>query len=170
MSVQTRIKACTVTAVATALLGSGAALAAPAYADGGSPFSGRTEGGSLQVKSGDVVACEAVGKETVVEPNGALHHTGLPGTRFTTANGAEYEVLSSGALEVSFGGASATVRCGADLVPATAAFVPRETLSGEGGSVIGVSPATTAAGGALIATGLGGAYLVLRRRRAAAKA
>jgi hypothetical protein len=171
MSVQFRIKTAAVAVAATALLGSGTVLAAaPAYAHGGSPFSGRTEGGSLEVKSGDIVACEAVGKETVVEPNGTFHHTGGPGSSFTTAHGAEFEVLANLALEVSFRGASATVRCGSDLVPATTAFVPRETLSGEGGSVTGVNTVTTAAGGALIATGLAGAGLALRRRRATVKA
>jgi hypothetical protein len=171
MPTQLKIKTTALAFVATALLGSGAVIAAaPAYAHGASPFSGRTEGGSLEVKSGDIVACEAVGKETVVEPNGTFHHSGAPGSGFTTAHGAEYEVLASGALEVSFNGASATVRCGSDLVPATNAFVPRETLSGEGGSVTGVNVATTAAGGSLVATGLAGAGLMLRRRRAAAKA
>jgi hypothetical protein len=169
MSIQFRIKAGVVAVAATALLGSGAALAVPAYAHGGTPFSGRTEGGSLVVKSGDIVACEAVGKETVVEPNGTIHHSGSAGTSFTTTAGAEFETLASGALEVSFRGNSAVVRCGADLVPATNAFVPQETLSGEGGSATGVNATTTAAGGGLIAAGLAGAGLVLRRRRAAAK-
>jgi hypothetical protein len=169
MSIQLRIKTGAVAVAATALLGAGAALAVPAYADGGSPFSGRTEGGSLQVKSGDIVACEAVGKETVVEPNGMIHHSGAHGTGFTTANGAEYEVLASGGLEVSFRGASAVVHCPADLVPATTAFVPRETLSGEGGSVTGVNTVATAAGGALIVAGLASGGLVLRRRREGGK-
>jgi hypothetical protein len=169
MSVQLRISAGLATSGAAALLGTGALLAVPAYADGGSPFSGRTEGGSLQVKSGDVIACAAVGEERVVEPNGTIHMSGSPGTHFTTAGGAEYETLASGSLEVSFQGASAVVRCPASLVPTTSAFVPKSTLAGEGGSVTGTNTATTAAGGALVAAGLAGGALVLRRRRAAAK-
>src|SRR6516225_3264776 len=112
MSALTSRKAAAAAAMAAGLLSMVTTLATPALADGmSSPFKGRTEGGSLIVKSGDIIACAAVGKEDVVDTNGKIHHSDGPGTNFTTPAGAEFETLQNGSLEVTFGGASAVVTC-----------------------------------------------------------
>jgi hypothetical protein len=147
-----------------------ATLSSPAYADGSSsPFKGRTEGGSLEVKSGDIIACAGVGKVQVVDTKGTIHNADGPGTNFTTPAGAEFETLSSKAVEVTFQGASAAVTCPKNQVPATTAFVPKSVLSGSGGAVTGVNTAATVAGGALVAAGLAGGAGVLRRRSASGR-
>jgi hypothetical protein len=145
-----------------------ATLASPAYADGSSsPFKGRTEGGNLEVKSGDIVACAGVGKvEVAITEGGKILSTDGRGTNFTTPAGAEFETLSNKAVEVTFKGASAVVTCPKDLIPATTAFVPKSVLSGSGGAVTGMNTTATVAGGALAAAGLAGGAVALRRRSA----
>lgn len=159
-------KAGAAVAVAGGMLAVITTIANPAYAGGApSPFSGRSEGGSLIVKSGDVIACAAAGKEDVVDTKGTVHHSDGAGANFTTPAGAEFETLSGGSLEVTFQGASATVTCPSSLVPATAAFVPKSTLAGAGSSVIGGNTVETVAGGALAAVGIAGGAILLGRRR-----
>ncbi|MEV6211625.1 hypothetical protein [Kitasatospora sp. NPDC051914] len=172
MSARISRAACAAAAVATGILVATATLAGPAYADGSSsPFTGRTEGGSLVVKSGDIVACEGVGRVVVaITEGGKILSTDGPGTKFTTPAGAQFETLADKSVKVSFQGAHAVVSCPADQVPTTTAFVPKSSLAGTGGSVTGVNTAATAAGGALVAVGLVGGAVVLRRRSAGSRA
>jgi hypothetical protein len=145
------------------------------YADGvSSPFKGRTASGNLIVKSGDIIVCFAEHQVVVADTEGKFRQTDGPGTNFTTPTGAEFETLSTGrkfpplqngGVEVTFEGASAVVTCPKSLVPATSVFVPKSTMAGAGGSVTGVDMITTFAGGALVAGGVAGAAIALRRRR-----
>jgi hypothetical protein len=165
----------TAVAVAGGVLAAVFVFAGPVYADGvSSPFKGRTEGGNLIVKSGDLIVCFAENQVVVADTEGKFRQTDGPGTNFTTLTGAEFETLDTGrkfpplqngGVEVSFGGASAVVTCPKSLVPATSAFVPRSTMAGTGGSVTGVDVLKTSAGAALTVGGVAGAAIVLRRRR-----
>ncbi|MCU7825382.1 hypothetical protein [Kitasatospora sp. DSM 101779] len=167
MSIGTRAGAAA--AVACGVLAMLTAGAGAAYADGGAatPFKGRTEGGSLELVNGDVVACAGVGEVRVVDAQGE-HVPGAPGTSFTTAAGTKVLTKSADTVEVTVGGAFAAVTCGPELFPTTTAPVPKgPSLAGGGGGILGVDPVETAAGGALLAAGLAGGALVLRRRHTA---
>lgn len=143
-----------------------AAAASPAHADGvATPIKARTEGGSLELKSGDIVACAGVGDVRVVDTKGMEHKTDGPGTLFTTPAGVEVETLHTGVVEVTFDGASAVIKCGPELFPTTNAFVPRgPSLSGTGGGIRLPSVTESAVGGTLVAAGLTTSVVVLRRR------
>lgn len=164
--------ACGAAALAAGIVVVTATLAGPAYADGSSsPFTGRTEGGSLVVRSGDIVACEGVGQVVVaITEGGKILSADGPGTKFTTPAGAQFETLADKSVKVSFQGAHAVVSCPADQVPTTTAFVPKSSLAGTGGSATGVNTTATAAGGAMVAVGLAGGVVVLRRRSAGRRA
>ena len=138
----------------------------PAYADGvATPIKGRTEGGSLELKSGDIVACAGVGDVRVVDTHGTEHMTDGAETSFTTPAGVEVETLRKGVVEVTFQGASAVIKCGPELFPTTNAFVPRgPSLSGAGGGIQQPNVTEAAAGGTLVAAGLATGVIVLRRR------
>jgi hypothetical protein len=54
--------------------------ASPVYVDGApstrtTPFTGRTEGGTLVLRGGDVIACAGVGQLQVAEPDGVIRDT-----------------------------------------------------------------------------------------------
>lgn len=167
-------------AVCGSVVAAAAALTAvavgPAYAGGApsgtaTPFTGRTEGGSLILKDGDIVACAGVGMLQVVQSNGVIRDADGPGTTFTTAAGTKVVTLSKGTVNVTVQGLTAQVTCGSQGFPTTAAFVPPSSLkgavkAGSGGSVAGVNTAEVVGGGAVAATGLLG--LVLLRRRGTA--
>ncbi|MFI6931611.1 hypothetical protein [Streptomyces sp. NPDC050287] len=178
MSAVTRRK--TATFAATAAAGAFAAtvmLAGPAYADGtpstkATPFTGRTEGGSLILKDGDIIACAAVGQLQVVQPNGVIRETDGAGTKFTTPAGTRVLTIRQGTVKVTVDRVSAEVTCGKELFPTTTAFVPSTSLkdgvkAGAGGTVSGLSTATMVGGGGLAAAGLVGGAVLLRRRGAA---
>lgn len=182
MSAVTRRKAATY-AAAVAAAGVFAAtvmLVSPAYADGApttraTPFTGRTEGGSLILKDGDIIACAAVGQLQVVQTNGVIRETDGAGTTFTTPAGTQVLTLRQGTVRVTVDRVSAEVTCGKELFPTTTAFVPPTSLkngvnAGAGGAVSGLSTATMVGGGGLAAAGLAGAAVLLRRRGAAAGA
>ncbi|GAA2783946.1 hypothetical protein GCM10010441_06070 [Kitasatospora paracochleata] len=164
--------ACAAAAIATGTIVVTVTFAGAAYADGSSsPFSGRTEGGSLVVKSGDIVACEGAGQVVVATTEGGkILSADGPGTKITTPAGAVFETLADKSVKVSFQGADAVVTCPADQVPTTPAFVPKSSLAGTGGSVHGMNTTATVAGGALVAAGLAGGAVVLRRRSGGGRA
>jgi hypothetical protein len=151
--------------------------AGPAYAGGApstqpTPFTGRTEGGSLILKDGDIIACAGVGQLQVVGPDGVIHDADGAGTTFTTPAGTKVVTLRQGTVTVTVDGISAEVTCGKELFPTTSASVPRTTLkggvkAGAGGTVSGVNTAEVMAGGGLAATALVGGVVMLRRRSAA---
>ncbi|WP_431677999.1 hypothetical protein [Kitasatospora sp. KL5] len=166
MSVGTRAGAAA--AVACGVLAMLTAGAAAAHADGGTatPIKGRTEGGSLELVNGDIVACAGVGDVRVAQTQGGERIPGAPGTSFTTPAGTKVVTKSAGTVEVTVGSASAVITCGPELFPTTNAPVPKgPSLAGGGGGVLGADPVETAAGGALLAAGLAGGTLALRRRR-----
>lgn len=143
-----------------------AVAASPAHADGmATPIKARTEGGSLELKSGDIVACAGIGDVRVVETNGTEHKTDGPGTVFTTPAGVEVETLHTGTVEVTFRGANAVITCGKELFPTTNAFVPQgPSLSGTGGGIRLPDAAETTAGAAMAAASLAIGGVALRRR------
>jgi uncharacterized protein (TIGR03382 family) len=162
-------------AAATVAAGALAAIttfASPAYAGGPTtPFSGRTEGGSLILKDGDIIACAAVGQLQVVQTNGVIRDADGAGTMFTTPEGTMVKTLRKGTVKATVNGASATVTCGKEGFPTTSAFVPTISLkdgveTGSGGAVSGVNTAGIVGGSALAAAGLAGGAALLRRRRA----
>lgn len=166
-------KVCASVAVAAAALTLAAAGAA--QADGGSsgatPFKGRSEGGSLILKDGDVVACAGVGQLQVAQTNGVVRGTGGAGTTFTTPAGTKVVTVVKGTVNVTAQGITAKVTCGSQGFPTTSAFVPSSSLkggvdAGSGGSLTGVNAGELLGGGALVASGLVG-LVVLRRRRGA---
>ncbi|MDN3059723.1 hypothetical protein PH213_35395 [Streptomyces sp. SRF1] len=146
-----------------------AALAAPAYAGGAggaaTPIKGRTEGGSLELVNGDIVACAGVGDVRVEDTTGVEHKTDGAGTEFTTRAGTEVETLRKGTVEVTVRGASAVITCGKEGFPTTKARVPKGVLAGSGGSVTEADTAEALAGGALVASAIAGCAVALRRRR-----
>ncbi|MFC6599121.1 hypothetical protein [Kitasatospora paranensis] len=153
-----------------------AVFAVPAYAGGSSsgaatPIKGRTEGGSLELVNGDVVACAGVGDLRVVGADGE-HRTDGPGTTFTTAAGTAVATVKTGTVKVTVRGADAVITCGSELFPTTTATVPTgPSLAGGGGGVSGADTAVTLAGGAIAMAGLvGGTAVVLRRRPGRAEA
>lgn len=162
------------TAVTAGALAAITTFAGPAYAGGppsgqATPFSGRTEGGSLTLKNGDIIACAEVGQLQVVQTNGVFRDADGAGTTFTTPEGTMVVTLRQGTVKVTVGGVSATVTCGKELFPTTSAFVPRISLkgsveTGSGGAVSGVNTAGIVGGGALAAAGLAGGVALLRRR------
>ncbi|SEO21574.1 hypothetical protein [Actinacidiphila rubida] len=149
------------------------AVAAPAQAAGGTagtPFKGRSEGGSLLLKDGDIVACAGVGQLQVAQSDGTIRGTGGAGTTFTTPAGTKVVTVVKGTVKVTVQGVTARVTCGSQGFPTTSAFVPSGSLkggvdAGSGGSPAGVNTAELAGGGALVASGLLG-LAALRRRRA----
>ncbi|WP_354639514.1 hypothetical protein [Kitasatospora camelliae] len=164
-------RALAVAGCAVAALTAVTALAGPARADGvpsggGTPIKGRTEGGSLELKSGDIVACAGVGDLRVAGADGQEHLTNGPGTTFTTPAGTTVRTVQTGTVEVTVQGASAVITCGPELFPTTNAVVPSgPSLAGEGGGTTGTDPLLTTAGSALAAAGIATATVALRRRR-----
>lgn len=145
-------------------------VSGPAYADGASLFQGRTEGGSLIVSSGDIIACAGVGDVRVADTTGTEHKTNGAGTKFTTPAGAHFETLQPGTVKVTFKGASAEVKCGVEEFPTTSARVPKgPSLAGVGGGASEGNTALTIGGGALAAAGGAVGALALHRRRAAGR-
>lgn len=169
-----RAKACAGVAVVVAALT--AVTAGPVHADGAptgsaTPFTGRTEGGSLILKDGDIVACAGVGQLQIAQSNGVIRDTDGPGTTFTTPAGTKVVTVRKGTVNVTVQGITAKVTCGREGFPTTAAFVPGSSLkggvkAGSGGSLTGVNTAETLGGGALVAAGLLGVGLLRRRRTA----
>ncbi len=155
-------------------------FASPAYADGtpstkATPFTGRTEGGSLILKDGDIIACADVARLQVVQTNGVIRDADGAGTTFTTPAGTLVVTLRQGTVKVTVDRVSAEVTCGKELFPTTTAFVPPTSLkdgvkAGAGGAVSGLSTATLVGGGGLVAAGLVGGAVLLRRRGTAAGA
>lgn len=182
MSTVTRRKA---TAYAATMAAAGAfaaimTVASPAFAGGppsgqATPFTGRTEGGSLILKDGDIIACAAVGQLQVVQPDGVIRDADGAGTKFTTPAGTRVVTLRQGTVKVTVDRVSAEVTCGKELFPTTNAFVPSTSLkdgveAGAGGAVSGVSTGEVVGGSGLAAAGLVGGVVLLRRRGAAAGA
>ncbi|MFI5531903.1 hypothetical protein ACIA8O_25560 [Kitasatospora sp. NPDC051853] len=146
------------------------AFSSPAYADGTTLFQGRTEGGSLIVKSGDIIACAGVGDVRVADTTGTEHRTDGAGTTFTTPAGAHVETLHPGTVKVTFHGASADVTCGPEEFPTTSARVPKgPSLAGVGGGVSEASTVRTVGGAAVALAGGTFAALTLYRRRTAGR-
>jgi len=167
MSALTREKLCGGTALAIGALAMTAMLSGPAYADGmtATPIQGRTEGGSIILNDGDIVACAGVGDLRVVDTKGTEHLTDGAGTTFTTPAGTKVVTLRHGTVEVTVKGASAEITCGSEGFPTTNARVPKgPSLAGAGGSVSGVDAARTVGGGALVLVGGAAGAFVLRRR------
>ena len=164
-------KVCASVAVAAAALT--VAVAGPAQAGGGSgaatPFTGRSEGGSLILKDGDIVACAGVGQLQVAQSNGVIRGTGGAGTTFTTPAGTKVVTVVKGIVKVTVQGITAQVTCGSQGFPTTAAFVPGSSLkggvdAGSGGSQTGVNTSELVGAGALVATGVIGLAMLRSRR------
>lgn len=165
-------KACASAAVVAAALT--VVAAGPAQAGGppsgaATPFTGRTEGGSLILKDGDIIACAGVGQLQIAQSNGVIRDTDGAGTTFTTPAGTTVVTLVKGTVNVTVQGITAKVTCGAAGFPTTAAFVPSSSLkggvkAGSGGSLTGMNTGELVGGGALMAAGLLGAGLLRRRR------
>jgi hypothetical protein len=101
----TRSKAATYAAVVAAAgaLAATMTFASPEYADGtpsmrATPFTGRTEGGSLILKDGDIIACAAVGQLQVVQTDGVIRDADGAGTAFTTPAGTRVVTLRQGTV------------------------------------------------------------------------
>ena len=159
-----------VTAAALTVVVAGPAQAGGAPSGAATPFTGRTEGGSLILKDGDIVACAGVGQLQIAQTNGVVRDTDGAGTTFTTPAGTKVVTVVKGTVKVTVQGISAQVTCGSQGFPTTSAFVPSSSLkggvnAGSGGSAAGVNTGELAGGGALVASGLFGVAM-LRRRRA----
>ncbi|GDY50211.1 hypothetical protein SVIO_008340 [Streptomyces violaceusniger] len=120
---------CAATMAAAGAFAATVALAGPSYAGGppstqATPFTGRTEGGSLILKDGDIIACAGAGQLQVVQSNGVIRDADGAGTTFTTSAGTQVKTVRQGTVKVSVGGVSAEVTCGKELFPTTTAFVP----------------------------------------------
>lgn len=128
MSVRARKSA----AVAAGLVMAAAAMPATAYAGGTpaphasakarssaepAPVQGRTEGGSIILTSGDIVACAGVGDLRIAGADGREHLTNGPGTHFTTPAGTDVLTLRTGLVRVTAKGASADIECGPEQFP-----------------------------------------------------
>lgn len=163
-----RATACGSVAVVAAALT--VAVAGPVQASGAAtPFTGRTEGGSLILTDGDIVACAGVGQLQVAQSNGVIRGTGGAGTTFTTPAGTKVVTVVKGTVKVTVKGITAKVTCGSEGFPTTSAFVPSSSLkgpvdAGSGGSQAGVNTGELVGGSVLVASGLLG-LAVLRRRR-----
>ncbi|MBY8877986.1 hypothetical protein [Actinacidiphila acidipaludis] len=150
------------------------AVAGPAQAGGGSsggatPFTGRSEGGSLILKDGDIVACAGVGVLQIVQRDGVIRGTGSAGTTFTTPAGTKVVTVTKGTVKVTVQGITARVTCGSQGFPTTSAFVPSSSLkggvdAGSGGAPAAVNTGELVTGGALVATGVLGVAMLRRRR------
>ncbi|WP_331767589.1 hypothetical protein [Embleya sp. NBC_00896] len=109
------------TVVATGALAVLAAFPVAAYAAGPAsenpPIQGRTEGGSIILTSGDIVACAGVNDLRIAGADGREHLTNGPGTHFTTPAGTDVLTLRTGVVRATVKGASVDIQCGPEEFP-----------------------------------------------------
>ncbi|HSA54035.1 MAG TPA: hypothetical protein VLH10_28475 [Yinghuangia sp.] len=114
-----------------------------------SPIQGRTEGGSIILTNGDIVACAAVGDLRIAGAEGREYLTNGPGTHFTTAAGTDVQTLSTGHVRVTVGGASAEIQCGPEGFP-TVVGLPRTGASVDAAMLALAGLGLVAAGGTVV--------------------